>query len=92
MTTFVSLAAHLERTIEAELPHLRAIPDGPRTAAPNRPSGAGWSQREELGPLYGHVRAKKYLGSTLPGDEELGSLLADAEALALEQLLGSGSQ
>ena len=50
------------------------------------------SLREELGPLYGHVRAKKYLGSSLPGDEELGSLLADAEALALEQLLGSGSQ
>jgi hypothetical protein len=33
------------------LPNLRAIPDGPSTAAPNRPSGSGWSRREELGHL-----------------------------------------
>jgi DinB family protein len=45
------LAAYLERTVATELPNLRAIPDGPETAAPNRPSGEGWSQREELGHL-----------------------------------------
>jgi hypothetical protein len=45
------LAAYLARTLAAEIPHLRAIPDGPATAVPNRPSGVGWSQREELGHL-----------------------------------------
>lgn len=45
------LAAYLERTLSTELRHLRAIPDGPATAVPNRPSGSGWSQREELGHL-----------------------------------------
>ncbi len=47
--------------------------------------------REQLGTLYGHPRAKKYLGSSLPEDGELGALLADAEARALEQLLGVGA-
>jgi hypothetical protein len=55
------LAAYLERTLTAFLPELRAVPDGPATAAPNRPSGVGWSQREELGHLLdsavnNHVR------------------------------------
>lgn len=61
MTSSTDLAAHLARTLAAELPHLRAISDGPATAAPNRRSGAGWSQREELGHLIdsavnNHVR------------------------------------
>jgi len=51
MNSFQDLAAYLARTIAAELPHLRAIADGPGTAVPNRPSGVGWSQREELGHL-----------------------------------------
>ncbi len=45
------LAALLARTRSAELPQLRAVPDGPATARPNRRSGGGWSQREELGHL-----------------------------------------
>ena len=45
------LTAGLAGVLAAELPHLRAIPDGPATAEPNRPSGVGWSQREELGHL-----------------------------------------
>ena len=45
------LAATLARTLADELPDLRAIRDGPATAVPNRPSGVGWSQREELGHL-----------------------------------------
>jgi hypothetical protein len=51
MNSSAGLAASLSRTVETELAHLRAIPDGPATAAPNRPSGVGWSQREELGHL-----------------------------------------
>ncbi|MEO8680863.1 MAG: hypothetical protein ABI665_17560, partial [Vicinamibacterales bacterium] len=47
--------------------------------------------REQLGSLYGHPRAKKYLGPSLPEDGELGALLADAEGRALEQLLGIGA-
>ncbi len=46
-----ALAAYLSCTLAAELPNLRAVPDGSATAAPNRPSGVGWSQREELGHL-----------------------------------------
>ncbi|MEP7216329.1 MAG: DNA repair exonuclease [Anaerolineaceae bacterium] len=42
--------------------------------------------REELAPLYGHVRAKKYLGDELPNAEELRALLADAESACLEAL------
>ena len=49
------------------------------------------SLREELAPLYGHFRAKKYLAASLPGDDELAALLADAEARALEPLLGAGA-
>ena len=45
------LATVLDRTVASALRDLRAIPDGPATAAPNRPSGVGWSQREELGHL-----------------------------------------
>ena len=45
------LADLLDRTLRTELPHLRAVPDGPGTSRPNRPSGSGWSQREELGHL-----------------------------------------
>jgi hypothetical protein len=45
------LAARLTRTLEEYLPPLRAVGDGPATARPNRPSGKGWSQREELGHL-----------------------------------------
>ena len=45
------LAAYLSRALETELPNLRAIPDSPETASPNRPSGVGWSRREELGHL-----------------------------------------
>ncbi len=51
MTQAMDLAAYLARTLAAEVQRLRAIPDGPATAAPNRPSGIGWSQREELGHL-----------------------------------------
>lgn len=45
------LAERLEATLGRELPLLRAIPDGPETTRPNRPSGTGWSRREELGHL-----------------------------------------
>ncbi len=51
METSAALAAYLARTLAAELPQLAAIADGPATAAPNRPGGKGWSQREELGHL-----------------------------------------
>jgi hypothetical protein len=51
MNSSTQLADKLRRTLAAELPHLLAIPDGPATAAPNRPAGGGWSQREELGHL-----------------------------------------
>lgn len=51
MTASADLASYLERTLATELPNLRAIADGPATAKPNRPSGVGWSQREELGHL-----------------------------------------
>ncbi len=51
MPSSTELAAWLERTLAAELPNLRAIPDGPGTSRPNRPSGKGWSRREELGHL-----------------------------------------
>ena len=61
MHSSTDLAAYLARTVAAELPHLRAIPDGPATTAVNRASGAGWSQRQELGHLIdsainNHVR------------------------------------
>ena len=49
------------------------------------------SLRDVLAPLYGHVRAKKYLTDRLPGEEELNALLTDAEARALEPLLGAGA-
>jgi hypothetical protein len=45
------LAAALARTLDDEVRILRTVPDGPATAKPNRPSGVGWSQREELGHL-----------------------------------------
>lgn len=51
MRTSKDLAAYLARTLDDELQQLRAVPDGPATAVPNRPSGVGWSQREELGHL-----------------------------------------
>jgi len=51
MHTSNGLADLLERTVAVELPHLRAFPDGPATARPNRPTGKGWSMREELGHL-----------------------------------------
>lgn len=51
MKTAADLAEFLEKTLRTELPHLRAIPDGPETTRPNRPSGKGWSRREELGHL-----------------------------------------
>ena len=51
MNSSKDLAGYLARTLAADVPHLRAIADGPATAAPNRPSGTGWSQREELGHL-----------------------------------------
>ncbi len=51
MTTAIELASLLERTVAAEVARLRAVPDGPGTRRPNRPSGKGWSMREELGHL-----------------------------------------
>jgi hypothetical protein len=51
MTSSTALADVLERALAEYLPLLRAIPDGPATARPNRPSGRGWSMREELGHL-----------------------------------------
>lgn len=51
MDSAKALADLLERNVAAELPHLRAVPDGPETTRPNRPSGKGWSRREELGHL-----------------------------------------
>jgi hypothetical protein len=45
------LAADLARVLETERPLLLAVPDGPATSAPNRPSGKGWSMREEPGHL-----------------------------------------
>lgn len=46
--------------------------------------------RDQLAPLYGHIRAKRYLGDKLPTNEELRALLSDAEARALEPLLEGG--
>jgi hypothetical protein len=46
-----ALASLLARTLAAESSNLRAIPDDPAAAAPSRPSGSGWSRREELGHL-----------------------------------------
>jgi DinB family protein len=46
-----ALAASIDRAVGEHLPLLRAIPDGPETTRPNRPSGSGWSRREELGHL-----------------------------------------
>jgi hypothetical protein len=51
MQSSSGLADLLENALREYLPLLRAIPDGPETARPNRPSGNGWSQREELGHL-----------------------------------------
>lgn len=45
------LAGTLALTLASESLNLRAVQDGPATAKPNRPSGVGWSQREELGHL-----------------------------------------
>jgi hypothetical protein len=45
------LADALERLLREETPLLRALPDGPESTRPNRPSGRGWSRREELGHL-----------------------------------------
>ena len=45
------LADLIEGAVREYLPLLRAIPDGPETARPIRPSGKGWSRREELGHL-----------------------------------------
>jgi hypothetical protein len=50
MSSAADLAAYLQKTVAAELPQLRAVPDE-ATTAPNRPSGVGWSRREELGHL-----------------------------------------
>lgn len=55
------LAASLQAVLDGELPLLRSIPDGEGTTLPNRPSGTGWSRREELGHLIdsavnNHVR------------------------------------
>lgn len=44
------IADDLERVLATDLPLLRAIPDA-ETTRPNRPSGKGWSRREELGHL-----------------------------------------
>ena len=51
MNSSKELVAYLARTLAAELPRLRDVADDARTAAPNRPEGVGWSQREELGHL-----------------------------------------
>jgi hypothetical protein len=51
MTTSKELADLLDRTLAREHPLLLAVPDGPATSRPNRPSGRGWSMREELGHL-----------------------------------------
>jgi hypothetical protein len=51
MSSAQELADLLERTVREEHAHLAAVVDGPATKRPNRPSGAGWSQREELGHL-----------------------------------------
>ncbi len=61
MQTSAELAELIASTIEREVRHLSGVPDGPGTAAPNRPGGTGWSQREELGHLIdsavnNHVR------------------------------------
>ena len=48
--TTADLAVSLSRTLAAELPQLRAIPDA-GTTRPNRASGSGWCQREEIGHL-----------------------------------------
>jgi hypothetical protein len=73
MHTSNGLADLLDRTVAAELPHLRAFPDGPATARPNRPTGKGWSMREELGHLIdsavnNHVRfVRAALGPSYEG-------------------------
>lgn len=51
MSTSKGLADLVARAVAEDLPRLRAVPDGPETTRPNRPSGAGWSRREELGHL-----------------------------------------
>ncbi len=46
-----SLADAIDAVLRRDLPLLLAIPDGEATTLPNRPSGVGWSRREELGHL-----------------------------------------
>lgn len=72
MTQANDLAAYLARTLAAELPHLRAIADGPATTAPNRPSGVGWSQREELGHLIDSAinNHNRFVGALLANSYE----------------------
>jgi hypothetical protein len=45
------LAAGIQSMIDEYLPSLEEVQDGINTARSNRPSGKGWSQREELGHL-----------------------------------------
>lgn len=84
MTQATDLAGYLARTLAADLPRLLAILDGPATAAPNRVSGVGWSQREELGHLIDSavnnhariVRASLEPACEGPGYEQEGWVLA----------------
>ena len=50
-TTCEKVCGSTREEVEVAASRLRAVPDGPGTAAPNRPAGVGWSQREELGHL-----------------------------------------
>jgi hypothetical protein len=60
------LAEYLVQTVNAALPQLQALPDGPGTAVPNRKTGIGWSRRQELGHLIdsavnNHIRIVRAL-------------------------------
>jgi hypothetical protein len=47
----MTLAQELERVIEVELPHLRAIPEAEAGAVAASGATSGWSRKEEMGHL-----------------------------------------
>ena len=80
MTSSRLLADALEAFLREEGAALRAVPDGPATARPNRPHGGGWSQREELGHLIDSavVNHQRFVRGSLAASYEGPSYEADA--------------
>lgn len=70
MESSTRLADALERAVLEHLPLLRAIPDGPETTRPNRPTGEGWSRREELGHLVDSAvnNHQRFVRASLAGE------------------------